>query len=174
MDAGLTGTPVKLMLDRKEEHLDSGNRPSAFSKIRAVASGRAAAWRLEATAPELLLSLRTGARGLAHTSGTYYGGLLAGAAPGHGLVLPDRELACAPIASELGQRYLGAMRAAINCALANRQILTHLCREAFGRVLPGFNAIRNNNEAYDDEGHGTHMAGVAAAAGRTTAPNARR
>lgn len=34
-----------------------------------------------------------------------------------------------------------------------------------GRVLPGFNAIRNNNEAYDDEGHGTHMAGVAAAAG---------
>ncbi len=30
-----TGAPVKLMLDRKEEHLDSGNRPSAFSQIRA-------------------------------------------------------------------------------------------------------------------------------------------
>jgi tRNA-splicing ligase RtcB len=29
------------------------------------------------------------------------------------------------------------MRAAMNCALANRQILTHLCREAFRRVLPG-------------------------------------
>jgi xanthine dehydrogenase YagR molybdenum-binding subunit len=27
--------PVKLMLDRKEEHLDSGNRPSATAKIRA-------------------------------------------------------------------------------------------------------------------------------------------
>src|SRR4029450_10511103 len=27
--------PVKLMLDRKEEHLDTGNRPSAFAKIRA-------------------------------------------------------------------------------------------------------------------------------------------
>ena len=27
--------PVKLMLDRKEEHLASGNRPSSFSKIRA-------------------------------------------------------------------------------------------------------------------------------------------
>ena len=37
--------------------------------------------------------------------------------------LPDRELACAPIRSPVGQRYLGAMRAAINCALANRQIL---------------------------------------------------
>jgi xanthine dehydrogenase YagR molybdenum-binding subunit len=27
--------PVKLMLDRKEEHLDTGNRPSAFAHIRA-------------------------------------------------------------------------------------------------------------------------------------------
>jgi xanthine dehydrogenase YagR molybdenum-binding subunit len=30
--------PVKLFLDRKEEHLDSGNRPSAFAKIRAGVS----------------------------------------------------------------------------------------------------------------------------------------
>jgi len=30
--------PVKLMLDRKEEHLDTGNRPSAFAKIRAGVS----------------------------------------------------------------------------------------------------------------------------------------
>ena len=51
--------------------------------------------------------------------------------------LPDRELACARIDSELGQRYLGAMRAATNCALANRQIITHLVRDAFRSVLPG-------------------------------------
>src|SRR5690606_16735204 len=50
--------------------------------------------------------------------------------------LPDREPACAPIRSELGQIYLGAMRAGINCALANRQIITHLTRRAFERVLP--------------------------------------
>jgi tRNA-splicing ligase RtcB len=37
----------------------------------------------------------------------------------------------------VGERYLGAMRAAINCALANREILTHLTREAFRVVLPG-------------------------------------
>ena len=53
-----------------------------------------------------------------------------------GIELPDRELACAPLDSPLGKRYLGAMRAAINCALANRQILTHLTREAFREVLP--------------------------------------
>jgi len=33
--AKLAGAPVKLMLDRKEEHLAGGNRPSSFSKIRA-------------------------------------------------------------------------------------------------------------------------------------------
>jgi len=58
------------------------------------------------------------------------------AAPSFGLVLSDRELACAPLDSDLGRRYLGAMRAAINCALANRQILTHLVRAVFSRLLP--------------------------------------
>jgi tRNA-splicing ligase RtcB (3'-phosphate/5'-hydroxy nucleic acid ligase) len=52
------------------------------------------------------------------------------------IYLPDRELACAPIRSALGQRYLGAMRSAINCALANRQIITHLARDVFAEVLP--------------------------------------
>ncbi|HXD73108.1 MAG TPA: xanthine dehydrogenase family protein molybdopterin-binding subunit [Vicinamibacterales bacterium] len=32
------GRPVKLFLDRKEEHLDTGNRPSAYAKIRAGVS----------------------------------------------------------------------------------------------------------------------------------------
>jgi tRNA-splicing ligase RtcB len=53
------------------------------------------------------------------------------------ITLPDRELACAPINSEVGQRYLGAMRAAINCALANREILGHYARRVFGHVFPG-------------------------------------
>ena len=57
-------------------------------------------------------------------------------APGYGIDLPDRELACAPINSPLGQDYLGAMRSAINCALANRQILTHLTRKVFAQLFP--------------------------------------
>ncbi len=47
-----------------------------------------------------------------------------------------RVPACAPIRSELGERYLGAMRAGVNCALANRQILTHLTRRAFAEYFP--------------------------------------
>ena len=61
---------------------------------------------------------------------------MAVAAAGYGIQLPDRELACAPIHSPVGEDYLGAMRAAINCALANRQILTHLVRELFAHILP--------------------------------------
>jgi tRNA-splicing ligase RtcB len=54
----------------------------------------------------------------------------------HGITLADRELACAPIHSDVGREYLGAMRAAINCALANRQILTHLVRLVFADIVP--------------------------------------
>ncbi len=58
------------------------------------------------------------------------------AAAEYGIELPDRELACAPINSAVGQAYLGAMRAAINCALANRQVITHLVRQVFADILP--------------------------------------
>jgi HSP20 family molecular chaperone IbpA len=75
---------------------------------------------------QAVVMIHCGSRGLGHQIGTEYLREMALAAPAHGIVLPDRELACAPIASELGQRYLGVMRAGINCALANRQILTHL------------------------------------------------
>ena len=61
------------------------------------------------------------------------------AAQSYAIELPERELACAPLNSPVGKQYLGAMRAGINCALANRQILTHLLREAFSAVLPKAN-----------------------------------
>ncbi len=85
---------------------------------------------------DVVISIHCGSRGLGHQIGTEFLREMVVAAPQHGIHLPDRELACAPIHSEVGQRYLGAMRAGINCALANRQILTHLAREAFAAVLP--------------------------------------
>jgi tRNA-splicing ligase RtcB len=86
----------------------------------------------------IVVSIHCGSRGLGHQVGTDYLRDMVIAAPSFGLTLPDRELACAPIHSGIGTRYIGAMRAAMNCALANRQILTHLCRESFRSVLPGF------------------------------------
>jgi tRNA-splicing ligase RtcB len=88
------------------------------------------------TVNDLVVSLHCGSRGLGHQIGTEFLKDMAVAAPEFGIALPDRELACAPVESEIGQRYLGAMRAGINCALANRQIITHLVRQAFASVFP--------------------------------------
>jgi len=85
---------------------------------------------------EAVVSIHCGSRGLGHQIGSEYLRDMAIAAPEHGIKLPDRELACAPIRSALGERYLGAMRAAINCALANRQIIGHLARGVFAELVP--------------------------------------
>jgi tRNA-splicing ligase RtcB len=85
---------------------------------------------------QVLISIHCGSRGLGHQIGTDYLIRLAKAANRLGIHLPDRELASAPIHSPEGKQYIGAMRAAINCALANRQILTHLTRDVFTRILP--------------------------------------
>jgi tRNA-splicing ligase RtcB (3'-phosphate/5'-hydroxy nucleic acid ligase) len=85
---------------------------------------------------DIVVMIHCGSRGLGHQIGTDYLKRMAIAAAGYGIALPDRELACAPINSDVGEDYLGAMRAAINCALANRQILTHLVRGVFADLLP--------------------------------------
>ena len=85
---------------------------------------------------DAVLSIHCGSRGLGHQIGTEFLVRMAEVASEYGIDLPDRELACAPINSPVGESYLGAMRAAINCALANRQIITHLVRDAFREVFP--------------------------------------
>lgn len=85
---------------------------------------------------DIIVSIHCGSRGLGHQIGTEFLKRMALSAARDHIELPDRELACAPINSEVGQEYLGAMRAAINCALANRQIVTHLVREVFAHLLP--------------------------------------
>jgi len=85
---------------------------------------------------DVVVSIHCGSRGLGHQIGTEFLRSMAMAAAQYGIRLPDRELACAPIRSPVGEQYLGAMRAAINCALANRQILTHLTREVFAEFFP--------------------------------------
>jgi len=85
---------------------------------------------------DVVVSIHCGSRGLGHQIGTDYLKRMVVAASRHGITLPDRELACAPLDSDLGRAYLGAMRAGINCALANREILTHLTRQAFADILP--------------------------------------
>ena len=86
---------------------------------------------------DVVVTIHCGSRGLGHQIGTEFLREMAVAAKASGIELPDRELACAPINSDIGKRYLGAMRAAINCALANREILGHSARRVFGHFFPG-------------------------------------
>ena len=86
---------------------------------------------------DIVVSIHCGSRGLGHQIGTDYLKAMVMSASSHNIRLPDRQLACAPIHSPLGKAYLGAMRGGMNCAMANRQIITHLVREGFSEVLPG-------------------------------------
>ncbi|HMK78918.1 MAG TPA: RtcB family protein [Xanthobacteraceae bacterium] len=85
---------------------------------------------------QVVVTIHCGSRGLGHQIGTEFLKEMVLTAKAAGIELPDRELACAPINSEVGQRYLGAMRAAINCALANREILGHEARHVFRDFFP--------------------------------------
>ena len=84
----------------------------------------------------VVVTIHCGSRGLGHQIGSEFLKEMVVTAGESGIVLPDRELACAPINSEVGQRYLGAMRAATNCALANREILGHYARRVFTHFFP--------------------------------------
>lgn len=115
--------------------LGSGNHYLEVQRVAAIYDAAAARYfQLEQN--DVVVSIHCGSRGLGHQIGTEFLKQMAMKASQFDIHLPDRELACAPINSPLGEQYLGAMRAGINCALANRQILTHLVRHVFADVLP--------------------------------------
>jgi tRNA-splicing ligase RtcB len=115
--------------------LGSGNHYLEIQRVAAVYDTRAAR-AFDLGLDDIVVSIHCGSRGLGHQIGTEFLARMATSARDYGIALPDRELACAPLDSEVGREYLGAMRAAVNCALANRQIITHLARAVFVDVLP--------------------------------------
>jgi tRNA-splicing ligase RtcB len=115
--------------------LGSGNHYLEVQRVAEVCDG-AAARAFGLALDDVVVSIHCGSRGLGHQIGTDFLKKMLAGAKEHGIELPDRELACAPIRSAVGTEYLGAMRAAINCALANREVLTHLTREVFAGLFP--------------------------------------
>ncbi|MBE3098540.1 MAG: RtcB family protein [Planctomycetes bacterium] len=79
--------------------------------------------------------IHCGSRGLGHQVCDDYLKTMRGAARKYGFDLPDPQLCCAPVHSDEGQAYLGAMRAAANYAWANRQLVMVLVREAVSKVF---------------------------------------
>lgn len=120
---------------RETGTLGSGNH---YLEVQVVAEiyDEQAAQAMGLKKEDVVISIHCGSRGLGHQIGTDYIRALADAAQRYKLPIRDRELASAPIYSEEGRRYFGAMSAGINCALANRQVITHLVREVFLDVYP--------------------------------------
>jgi tRNA-splicing ligase RtcB len=115
--------------------LGSGNH---YLEVQAVAEifDREGARAFGLVEGETVVTIHCGSRGLGHQIGSEFLKEMVVTAGAAGISLPDRELACAPITSEIGQRYLGAMRAATNCALANREILSHFARRVMRHFFP--------------------------------------
>jgi tRNA-splicing ligase RtcB (3'-phosphate/5'-hydroxy nucleic acid ligase) len=84
---------------------------------------------------QITIMLHTGSRALGHQIGTDYLNVLDAASKKYKIPIRERELVCAPIESPEGKRYYSAVMAGANCAFANRQVLTHLIREAFEDAL---------------------------------------
>jgi tRNA-splicing ligase RtcB len=83
----------------------------------------------------VVVMIHCGSRGLGHQTCTDQLREMGSAMGRHGISVPDRQLACVPVVSGEGQRYLGAMAAAANFAWANRHVLAHETRRAFATAF---------------------------------------
>jgi tRNA-splicing ligase RtcB len=84
---------------------------------------------------QITVLIHSGPRGLGYQVCDDHLAAFRGAPKKYGFTLPDSQLACAPVHSDEGRAYLGAMRAAANYAWCNRQLLTHQAREVFARIF---------------------------------------
>jgi tRNA-splicing ligase RtcB len=84
---------------------------------------------------QITIMIHTGSRGFGHQVCTDYIKVMLGCLNKFSIRVPDRQLACAPVSSQQGQEYLGAMGCAANYAWCNRQVLMHLVRETFEKFF---------------------------------------
>lgn len=84
---------------------------------------------------QITVMIHTGSRGFGHQVCDDSLAVMQRAAQKYGIELPDRQLACAPVTSDEGQKYLRAMACAANFAWANRQAIAHWVRESFEKVM---------------------------------------
>ncbi len=127
--------------------LGSGNHFLEVQRVERIFDAEAAhVFGLESDRVTVLI--HSGSRGLGHQVCTDFVKRMDAALGRHGITLPDRQLSCAPAASDEGRDYLGAMAAAANFAWANRHALADAVRQAVGRVL-GDDAAAHTVQVYD-------------------------
>lgn len=113
--------------------LGAGNHYVEVQYVSAVYDAEAAAAMGIGEVGQVCVMIHCGSRGLGHQVAADAVDEMEAAVAD--FVPIDRQLACAPIASHAGTRYLSAMSAAANFAFANRAKITQLLREAFVDVF---------------------------------------
>ncbi|MGP0101058.1 MAG: RtcB family protein [Solirubrobacteraceae bacterium] len=127
--------------------LGSGNHFLELQRVRAILDP-AASTAFGLREDQVTVLIHSGSRGLGHQVCTDHVRRMDTALAHYRIVLPDRQLACAPLSSPEGQSYLGAMAAAANFAWANRAVLAHRVREAVATVL-GVRTAEQVLQVYD-------------------------
>ncbi len=84
---------------------------------------------------QVTLMIHSGSRGFGYQICDDFLAIMKQTLTKYEIKIPDIQLACAPVYSPEGKKYLGAMRAAANYAWANRQCLMHLARNVFEKVF---------------------------------------
>ena len=84
---------------------------------------------------QVTVMIHSGSRGLGYQICEDYVKNLVRCLDKYHIVVPDRQLACAPVNSPEGKAYLGAMKCAANYAWANRQCLMYLTRKVFEKFF---------------------------------------
>jgi tRNA-splicing ligase RtcB (3'-phosphate/5'-hydroxy nucleic acid ligase) len=97
---------------------------------------------------QVTVLIHSGSRGLGHQVCTDYVRQMDARLAHYGIVLPDRQLSCAPTDSPDGRGYLGAMAAAANFAWANRHAIADRVRRSVAAVL-GERAAAETRQVYD-------------------------
>jgi len=115
--------------------LGSGNHFLEIQKVDKIYDAKTAkAFGIEHEG-QVTVMIHCGSRGFGHQICSDYLRVMERAVHKYKIVLPDRELACAPGHSREAEDYYQAMACAVNYAFVNRQAIMHWVRQSFRQVF---------------------------------------
>lgn len=151
MDGAACSSVSAKAIERGRDQLGTLGSGNHFIEIQAVRRifDPVAAEKMDLHENQITVMIHSGSRGLGHQVCTDFLQTMVRSMSRHHVSVRDRQLACAPIGSEEGQNYLGAMQAAANYAWANRQCLTHWIRMVFRLVFGNEITMESMGLVYD-------------------------
>lgn len=84
---------------------------------------------------QVTVMIHCGSRGFGHQICSDYLRVMERAVHKYKIILPDRELACAPGDTNEAEDYYSAMACAVNYAFVNRQVIMHWVRQSFHKTF---------------------------------------